>query len=94
MTTNTFVHTLLVFFFTFSSNFTRIGIFTKDEQNYKLYRKAKGNLNVYEILKTYILCSSSSPVYRQHIYINLSGFNMDMWSHRSLTAIECFHGGP
>lgn len=82
MTTNIFVHTLLVF--TFSSNFTRVRIFTKDEQNYKLYRKAKGNPNVYKILKTYILSSSSSPVYRQHIYINLSGFNMDMWSHRSL----------
>lgn len=75
-------HTLLAF--TFSSNFTRIRICTKDEQNHKLYRKAEGNPNVYKILKTYILSSSSSPVYRQHIYINLSGFNMDMWSHRSL----------
>lgn len=72
------------FFFTFSSSFTRIRIFTKDERNYKLYRKAKGNPNVYKILYTYILSSSSSPLYRQHIYMNLSGFNMDMWSHRSL----------
>lgn len=88
-----FTHTACLFFFTFSSNFTRIGIFTKDEQNYKLYKKAKGNPNVYKSLKhTYILCSSSSPVYRQHIY-KLS-YDMDMWSHRSLTAIGCCHEGP
>lgn len=66
MTTNTFVHTLLVFF-TFSSNSTQIRIFTKDEQNYKLYRKAKGNPNVYKILKTYTV--PAAVLYTDSIYV-------------------------